>query len=284
MSDVSYAGPLGDWLAQAPPAPPPRVMGKSLAQLLGPYLGIKAPDDAAGPRPMTMAQPDVIGNRPDVQAAVKAAGASAVEPFGQLGRVMTGTSQDTLGDIVGAAAGLAPIGPPGVGKALKAGAEAVESGMAKKTIMIPAYRGVPEFPQGKFYRGTTDFWATENPDLASQYAVTRPFGKSAPAPGVMPLMLDSSKLKTVDAGGKTKREFMGDIVKAMTSAKRGGKSGLRILNMYDEPRETKEFGPQTHYKIWDPSAISGKFAKTDPQPENWRDEGLWNIMLGGRVP
>ncbi len=38
MSDVSYSGPLNQWLAQAPPQPPLRVMGKSLAELLGPYL------------------------------------------------------------------------------------------------------------------------------------------------------------------------------------------------------------------------------------------------------
>jgi len=38
MSDVSYAGPLNQWLAQAPPQPPPRVMGKSPAELLAPYL------------------------------------------------------------------------------------------------------------------------------------------------------------------------------------------------------------------------------------------------------
>ena len=38
MSDVSYAGPLSDWMAQAPPQPPPRVMGKSPARLLEPYL------------------------------------------------------------------------------------------------------------------------------------------------------------------------------------------------------------------------------------------------------
>lgn len=39
MSDVSYSGPLNDWMVQAPPQPPPRVFGKSLASLLGPYLG-----------------------------------------------------------------------------------------------------------------------------------------------------------------------------------------------------------------------------------------------------
>lgn len=44
MSDVSYAGPLSDWLAQAPQQPPPRVMGKSPAKLLAPYLG--DPDQA----------------------------------------------------------------------------------------------------------------------------------------------------------------------------------------------------------------------------------------------
>lgn len=43
MSDMSYAGPLSDWLAQAPQQPPPRVMGKSPAKLLAPYLD---PDQA----------------------------------------------------------------------------------------------------------------------------------------------------------------------------------------------------------------------------------------------
>jgi hypothetical protein len=39
MSDVSYAGPLNQWLAQAPPQPPPRVVGKPLAERLAQYLG-----------------------------------------------------------------------------------------------------------------------------------------------------------------------------------------------------------------------------------------------------
>ena len=97
--------------------------------------------------PSTSTQP--IGERPDVKAAVKAAGASAVEPFGQLGRVMTGQSQDWPADLAGAAVGLAPIGPPGAGKALKAGAELATdaaSRMARAEALgfrtgIPLYHG-----------------------------------------------------------------------------------------------------------------------------------------------
>lgn len=146
MSDVNYSGPLNDWMAQAPAAPPPQSWGKSLAGLLAPYLGIQPANDQAAPRPMTMAQPDVIGNRPDVQQAVRAAGAAAVEPFGQLGRVMTGTSQDTLGDIVGAAAGLAPIGPPGAGRALKAGAEGALERLPAKAISLSKMNHYPGGP------------------------------------------------------------------------------------------------------------------------------------------
>ncbi len=146
MSDVSYAGPLNQWLAQAPPQPPPRVMGKSLAELLGPYLGITKPGQDI--RPMGVAQPDVIGNRPGVQEAVKSAGASAIEPFGQLGRVMTGASENMPMDIAGAALGLAPIGPPGKGAALKAGVEVAEGALKKGTTgtlsdFITAYHGSP---------------------------------------------------------------------------------------------------------------------------------------------
>jgi len=89
-----------------------------------------------------------VGEMPSTQYAVKEVGRSAVEPFGQLGRLMTGTSQDTLADIVGAAAGLAPIGPPGAGKALKAGAEVLEGAAAKGATgglgdFIKAYHGSP---------------------------------------------------------------------------------------------------------------------------------------------
>ncbi len=61
----------------------------------------------------------------------KGLAAGAVEPFGALGRVMGGQSQEWLADVARAAVGLAPIGPPGVGKALKAGAGMLESGIMR---------------------------------------------------------------------------------------------------------------------------------------------------------
>jgi hypothetical protein len=110
-----------------------------LAEALRGYLGLgpaTAPPDtgdyAAPLRPMLdpLAGRRSIGEMPSRQESLKAFGRSAVEPFGQLGQLMTGQSQDTLGDIVGAAAGLVPIGPPGAAKALgkiaKPAAEAAE--------------------------------------------------------------------------------------------------------------------------------------------------------------
>lgn len=84
-----------------------------------------------GVRPMAMAEPPVIGNRADVQAAVRTAGRGFMEPFDKLGRVITGQSEHLPTDIAGAALGLAPIGPPGAGKALVSGAQAIESAIAR---------------------------------------------------------------------------------------------------------------------------------------------------------
>lgn len=87
-----------------------------------------------------------VGEMPSTQYAVKEVGRSAVEPFGQLGRLMTGQSQDTLADIVGAAAGLAPIGPPGAGKALKGALKVVDDGL--RINIAPHGMEVPEWGKG----------------------------------------------------------------------------------------------------------------------------------------
>ena len=128
-----------------------------LAEALRGYLGqgpATAPPDtgdyAAPMRPMLdpLAGRRSVGEMPSTQEGLKAFGRSAVEPFGQLGRLMTGQSQDTLGDIVGAAAGLAPIGPPGAAKALgklaKPAAEAAEAATTGGlSDFIKAYHGSP---------------------------------------------------------------------------------------------------------------------------------------------
>lgn len=99
---------------------------------------------------MGMAQPDVIGNRPDVQGMVKGFAQSATEPFGQLGSVMTGQSEHWPTDLAGAAAGLAPIGPPGAGKLLKPAAEVVQSATGKLPMLIRALHGTDEAFSGAF--------------------------------------------------------------------------------------------------------------------------------------
>jgi hypothetical protein len=105
------------------------------AEALRGFFGNAQPDPGyAGPlRQMIdpLAGKRSVGEMPSTQYAVKEVGKGIAEPFGQLGRVMTGRSEDTLIDIVGAAAGLAPIGPPGVGKLLKPAAEAAESAIAR---------------------------------------------------------------------------------------------------------------------------------------------------------
>lgn len=131
-------------------------MGKSLAELLAPYLGNAQPaatqPNAAG----RVASPDFTVPPPGLRprpsdafvpnlGAAKSIAAGAVEPFGQLGRVMTGQSENIPMDLAGAAMGLTPIGPPGAGRALRAGAEAVEPaamGQLREAAMMAAQPGV----------------------------------------------------------------------------------------------------------------------------------------------
>lgn len=130
--------PWGSWSYPDAPQPQPdqQAVPPGMLKAIQRMLGIEAPNDAAGPKPMTMAQPPVIGNRPDVQEAVKAAGAGAAEPFGQLGRVMTGKSEEPLQDL--AMAGIGMIGPPGAKTVLRSGVGAAETALGRIAGKLPA--------------------------------------------------------------------------------------------------------------------------------------------------
>ncbi len=100
-----------------------------------PPPGLRPSAPLGMPPGMTMAQPPgVVGPE-----TAKRSAAGLLEPFGKLGRFMTRQSTDPVGDIAAAAAGLAPIGPPGTGKALKA------AGQKTGTLsdFITAYHGSP---------------------------------------------------------------------------------------------------------------------------------------------
>ena len=80
--------------------------------------------------------------------AARGIAASAVEPFGQAGRLATGGSEDVAGDLAGVGAAVAPIPGAGIGKALgkaaKAGVEGAEHAATGHIgDMIRAYHGSP---------------------------------------------------------------------------------------------------------------------------------------------
>jgi hypothetical protein len=112
-----------------------------------PYQLAPVNHDPFVPQRMVVPNAPVIGNRPDVQQAVKDAAWGAVEPFGKLGKFMTGQSEHWPTDLAGAVAGLAPIGPPGLKGALKPAATAATKAVAKEVgglgDFINAYHGSP---------------------------------------------------------------------------------------------------------------------------------------------
>jgi hypothetical protein len=115
---VDLAEALRRYLSQSPQTPLSGDYGAPLRPMVDPLAGRRS-----------------VGEMSTTQHLVGEVGKGLAEPFGKLGRVMTGQSQDRLSDLVGAAAGLAPIGPPGVGRVagrvLKAGGEALESAIGR---------------------------------------------------------------------------------------------------------------------------------------------------------
>src|SRR6202166_1982138 len=91
-----YGRPLANWLAAS---------DQGLPAMIDPLAGQRG-----------------IGDRPDMQNALKSFVAQAAEPFGQLGRVMMGRSEEPWQDLGGAMLGMA--GPPG-GMVAKPAAEAI---------------------------------------------------------------------------------------------------------------------------------------------------------------
>jgi hypothetical protein len=124
--DIDWAAALGSLLGRRT-APPPTDYADPLKDFM--------------PRPMVMARPDVIGNRPGVQEAVRGAVESAAEPFGLLGKTMMGRSETPLQDLATAAIGM--MGPPGAKAALKPAAEAAEELAGAGLKGITAYHGSP---------------------------------------------------------------------------------------------------------------------------------------------
>ncbi len=148
----------------------------------------------------------------------------------------------------------------------------------------PAYRGVPDDRQaiggsGLVYRTSNQrIWSTASPDVASQYAVERPFGVEADRAAVVPLNIDTSNYRTFDAAGQSKQDLVdsGEMARQVLAAKRGRRQGMVIHNMVDEPHVgSNKFGPQTHFVTFDPATIKGKYASpgiSEPKP------GLYDIM------
>ena len=96
--------------------------------------------------PMTAPMQRAPGTLSREQA--KGIAASAVEPFGQAGRLATGGSEDVAGDLAGVGAAVAPVPGAGIGKALgkaaKAGVEGAEHAATGHIgDMIKAYHGSP---------------------------------------------------------------------------------------------------------------------------------------------
>jgi hypothetical protein len=195
------------------------------------------PDDDI--RPMVMAQPDVIGNRPDVQAGVRSAIKSAAEPFGQLGRVMTGQSRDTLGDIIGAGAAMIPIGPPGAGKVLKdVGrplARDIASRMARAEEMgfrtgMPVYHGSGDsFSSFRAVPTTAKDMETPgvsvalNPEVANEFAQ----GSGKASPQVYPLLHRADKPTSLMLDGS---ESHGEVVSTLKDAFDSGYDAVMLKN------------------------------------------------------
>lgn len=146
MSDVSYSGPLNDWMAQVPPQPAPRVFGKSPAKLLEPYLS--DPEQA--------------------QAAAEAAAARVRAPYAKANERVSGLPQ--LGKYFGnkvasaltaprdAFTGAMPVNDPATGMPTP---EAMQRGQGVANLAMTG--GIPMAERGSVGMAGGKLKATEPP-------------------------------------------------------------------------------------------------------------------------
>jgi predicted GNAT family acetyltransferase len=252
-------------------------MGKSLAELLGPYLGITKPGEDI--RQMGIAQPDVIGNRPDVQEAVKSAVASASEPFGQLGRVMMGQSQEPWQELGGAILGMAA--PPGA-RGLKAGAEAVESGAMGTAIR--GYHGTKSAfdtfnlrNAGKSDPGLVGkaVYFTPSKEQASDYATSPHYGGAGDTQRVMSLASDLKNPLIIEDGRLPDGRSLSRDIHPQGITRASGEAFRReIQKMGHDGVIFRVGGEDTQYAVFDPKKV---------RPHPFGEEGATAGMAGGRL-
>ena len=175
-----------------------------------------------------------IGERADVQNAVKSFGASAVEPFGQLGRVMMGQSEQPFQDLAMAAIGLAA---PGRGTAAKLATDTAAR-MARAEAMgfrtgMPVYHGagetfssfraVPTTAKGMETPGVS---VALDPEVANEYAMAKP-GNGQANPQVYPLFHRTEKPAVMTLQGN---ETHGEVVGTLRDLFEGGHDAVMLKN------------------------------------------------------
>lgn len=74
-----------------------------------------------------------VGTIPAVQEGVRSFGNSLIKPFDSFGKLLTGNSNDILGDMITVGAAALPIGPPGSGAGLKSIGNVAKSDAVKDT-------------------------------------------------------------------------------------------------------------------------------------------------------
>jgi hypothetical protein len=172
----------GPWGVSAPK--PPLASLPGAAPMAVPFASL--PDYGKVPSPDFTAPPPGLRPRasdefvPNLGAA-KGLATGLVEPFGQLGRVMTGQSQDVPGDLAASLAAVTPMGK--VGKLAKPAAEAAEAAATGGLgDFIKAYHGSPHdfdrFDLSKIGTGEGaqayghGLYFAENEGVAKQYRDT----------------------------------------------------------------------------------------------------------------
>ena len=173
-------------------------------------------------------------------------------------------------------------------------ADPVEKARLERGYTEPAYRGVKIYPGKELgpvqnFEHSGELYSTADPMLADMYSdyLTHHPGQHVPEGAfnegatVMPLWIDTSKYHYVDAGGK-KWTYVN--LKAIDEAKREGKPGVIIDNVWDEPNSTMNLaGPKKIFITLPTGAhtVKSKFAtKFDPQSPNMM-HGVAAIGMGG---
>lgn len=174
-------------------------------------------------------------------------------------------------------------------------AEEILSRRAASPYQTPVYRGLTQPPKAEgpwadVYGGYGETYTAANPKVAGLYAHVpvehelNPSLKSewgAPeGSNVVPLMLDTSKYHSVDAGGKTwggtKAEGGGGNLimrNAINHARDNGLPGVIVRNIFDEPAgNTRELGrPTDVYIPLDRSTARLPWAEFDPAKFHMKD-------------